>query len=198
MSTSASRRPERVLTDMVTFRDYGIVSEGCPTAPCCVIASIRSAAPPPIAPVIGFSSCRRTTSAGACSPRLARPNCESTTCCPPHAVNPRRALGAAPSAHAAASISGVDQLVRPHQVGFAEVANATWPVRTGQQLINADALVFDFPSRIYSGRTLDRADSIRAGMTAGGASQQERHDAAARHAPSGASNVVCADNQSQG
>jgi hypothetical protein len=34
-------------------------------------------------------------------------------------------------------------------------------VRTGQQLINADALVFDFPSRIYSGRTLDRADSIR-------------------------------------
>jgi len=30
-----------------------------------------------------------------------------------------------------------------------------------QQLINADALVFDFPSRIYSGRTLDRADSIR-------------------------------------
>jgi len=30
-----------------------------------------------------------------------------------------------------------------------------------QQLINTDALVFDVPSRIHWGRTLDRADSIR-------------------------------------
>ena len=33
-----SMRPERVLTDMVTFWDYGIVSEACPTTPRCVIA----------------------------------------------------------------------------------------------------------------------------------------------------------------
>jgi hypothetical protein len=30
-----------------------------------------------------------------------------------------------------------------------------------ERLINADALVFDFPSRLYSGKTLDRADGIR-------------------------------------
>src|SRR5215216_6099617 len=33
-----SMRPERVLKDMVTFWDYGIISEACPTAPRCVIA----------------------------------------------------------------------------------------------------------------------------------------------------------------
>src|SRR5262249_6820945 len=33
-----SMRPERVVTDMVTFWDYGIVSEVCPTTPRCVIA----------------------------------------------------------------------------------------------------------------------------------------------------------------
>jgi len=33
-----SMRPEHVVTDMVTFWDYGIVSEVCPTTPRCVIA----------------------------------------------------------------------------------------------------------------------------------------------------------------
>lgn len=33
-----SMRPERVLTDMCTFWDYGIISEACPTTPRCVIA----------------------------------------------------------------------------------------------------------------------------------------------------------------
>ncbi|MGE5537991.1 MAG: hypothetical protein ACM30I_05205 [Gemmatimonas sp.] len=32
-----SMRPERVLTEMRTFWDYGIVSEACPTAPRCVL-----------------------------------------------------------------------------------------------------------------------------------------------------------------
>jgi hypothetical protein len=32
-----SMRPERVLTDMCTFWDYGIISEACPTTPRCVI-----------------------------------------------------------------------------------------------------------------------------------------------------------------
>lgn len=32
-----SMRPERVLTDMVTFWDYGIISEACPTTPRCVL-----------------------------------------------------------------------------------------------------------------------------------------------------------------
>src|SRR5271169_4140035 len=33
-----SMRPERVLTEMVTFWDYGIISEACPNTPRCVIA----------------------------------------------------------------------------------------------------------------------------------------------------------------
>ena len=33
-----SMRPERVLTDMCTFWDYGIISEACPTTPRCVLA----------------------------------------------------------------------------------------------------------------------------------------------------------------
>ena len=33
-----SMRPERVLTDMCTFWDYGIISEACPTTPHCVLA----------------------------------------------------------------------------------------------------------------------------------------------------------------
>src|SRR5262249_19625685 len=33
-----SMRPERVVTEMVTFWDYGIIAEVCPTAPRCVIA----------------------------------------------------------------------------------------------------------------------------------------------------------------
>src|SRR5262249_38463708 len=34
-------------------------------------------------------------------------------------------------------------------------------IEPAEQLINADAMCLDFPSLIYSGRTLDRADSIR-------------------------------------
>jgi O-methyltransferase len=33
-----SMRPERVLSEMVTFWDYGIISQACPTTPRCVIA----------------------------------------------------------------------------------------------------------------------------------------------------------------
>jgi hypothetical protein len=54
---------------------------------------------------------------------------------------------------------------------------------SAERLINADALVFDFPSRLYSGKTLDRADSLRSwdeGLAALGSSSIRRQLRGAR------------------